>query len=179
MVCTLLPYIYIQVPSGDCHLILLGVLDRLLIYSHKCLDLLPDGWAFPTFTTEQTGSFWSSILESYTSTASNTDFQVYEVPEQASVPTHRLLDFFDFATESPDAESFMKSFNALVEFVEGNEGDKRRFGAFSLSSLPAFAEQYGQESDAFTAIILAVRATLSNVSYTIEYFCQGLQLMLV
>lgn len=130
------------------------------------LELLPDSWAIPTFTSENSGPFWSSLINSYTSTAFNTNFEVYETPEQDFISTpHRLLDFFDFATESPAAESFMKSFNALIEFIEGNGGENRRFGAFSLSSLPDLEEQYGRDSDAFQSILLAMKAILSNVSY--------------
>lgn len=70
---------------------------------------------------------------------------------------------FDFAGNSPAVESFVKSFDALVDFVEQKDSDSRRFGAFHLTSLVGVAEEFGPESDAFQSILLALKATLSNV----------------
>jgi hypothetical protein len=70
---------------------------------------------------------------------------------------------FDFAGGSQAAESFVNSFGALVEFVESTDFSMRRFGAFHLSGLPELGLQYGHDSDAYSGLMLAVKAALSNV----------------
>jgi hypothetical protein len=72
---------------------------------------------------------------------------------------------FDFAGDSQAAESFVKSFDALVEFAERTDFSTRRFGAFHLLGLPELGEQYGHDSDAYSAMVLAVKAALNNVSH--------------
>jgi len=108
------------------------------------------------------------MLGVYSSKAAQSDFAVYTNPELSSTGSfthHRLLDMFDFAGDSQAAESFVKTFDALVEFIERTDLSTRRFGAFHLSALPELEQQYGRGTDAYTAMVLAVKAALSNVSF--------------
>jgi len=84
-------------------------------------------------------------------------------------PRHRLLDVFDLAGDSQAAESFVRAFDALVDFIERADLSTRRFGVFRLAGLPELAHQYGRDSDVYSAMTLAVKAALSNVCFSCEY----------
>lgn len=108
------------------------------------------------------------MVDTYSTAAAQSDFAVYSNPELASTGSfahHRLMDIFDFAGDSQAAESFVKTFDAIVEFIERTDPSTRRFGAFHLSSLPELEQQYGRESDAYSSMVLAVKAALSNVGH--------------
>ncbi|CAG7854800.1 SubName: Full=Uncharacterized protein {ECO:0000313/EMBL:CCA68685.1} [Serendipita indica DSM 11827] len=130
-------------------------------------QILPGGWTRPSFTSSITPASIQVLSESYSHSASELNFATYTTPqtngfEMAS--PHRLLTFFDFATESPAAEAFVRVFDALEEFIEGEHSTSRKFGTFHVSSLQALEDEFGRSSDEFQSTLLALKAVLSNPS---------------
>ncbi|KAG8852749.1 hypothetical protein FRB91_006030 [Serendipita sp. 411] len=129
-------------------------------------QVVPSGWNVPTFTSPLSGSALSSFSSSYLNTAVRTKFSTYTSPQADTFtpPAHRMLDFFDFAADSPAAEAFVREFDSLEEFLEAptSSHKQRRFGSFHFSSLPALQSQYGHSSEAFQSVLLAVKAALSS-----------------
>jgi hypothetical protein len=142
-------------------------------------EVIPDEWSAPSFTSDMGSTPLESLVDSFVLSATRSHFTVFtnenDDNSRASSP-HKLLDMYDFAVNSEATATFMKAFDSLVEFIEGNRISGRRFGVFRLSSLPAMESEYGLTSEAFQSILLAVKATLSSVrilhfcSTNIEYF---------
>ncbi|PVF97044.1 hypothetical protein CPB86DRAFT_786380 [Serendipita vermifera] len=143
---------------------LLVVLDAQETYLRQ---IIPDSWSTPSFTSDMGSSSLTSIVDSLVLSASRSHFAVYtdeDADDSRNSYPHKLLDMYDFAVNSEATAAFMKAFDSLVEFIEGNHISGRRFGAFHLSSLRAMESEYGLTSDAFQSILLAVKATLSSPS---------------
>lgn len=129
------------------------------------IEIIPDDWTSPTFSSSLNPSSLTALVNAYSSAASRSSFIVYSDKDvHASRHSRRFLDLFDFAGDSPAIGEFVKSFDALVEFIESTDINTRRFGTFHLTHLAAVAEEFGHDSDAYQGILLALKATLNNVS---------------